>query len=455
MSGQEHPIQASKLERSPTASRRLPDGGLIEMVYDPEHRTTALAHWHGDRWSIEPEIRTDTELLVPFSPDNNIVKNRVVLLPSQPESYGDKESLLADIQNFLHRYLDVSAPFELVATQYVLFTWLYDSFNEVPYIRFQGDYGTGKTRALLVVGSLCYKAFFASGASTVSPIFHILDAFRGTLILDEADFRFSDEKSEIIKVLNNGNVDGIPVLRTMMNRQREFNPQAFRVFGPKIVAMRKAYDDQALESRFLTEVMGQMSLRDDVPINLPPTLHDEARALRNKLLLYRFHNVSKAGIRAASRVSALAPRSNQILIPLLSITDDAASQAALIEFASTAQSFISAERGLSLENQILEIIRELGGEVHKEAVPLLDIAQRFSARFGQDYERPISSRWIGTMIRQRLHLTPYKSNGRYLVGVTDSARLQALYKRYGLTLDEPLQTGYQGDGDLGSRRTSA
>ena len=29
-------------------------------------------------------------------------------------------------------------------------------------------------------------------ASTVSPIFHILDAFGGTLVLDEADFRFSD-----------------------------------------------------------------------------------------------------------------------------------------------------------------------------------------------------------------------------------------------------------------------
>jgi hypothetical protein len=35
---------------------------------------------------------------------------------------------------------------------------------------------------------------------------HTLDAFRGTLIFDEADFRFSDERSEIVKILNNGNV---------------------------------------------------------------------------------------------------------------------------------------------------------------------------------------------------------------------------------------------------------
>src|SRR5208282_3153868 len=108
--------------------------------------------------------------------------------------------------------------FEGIATYYVLLTWLYDAFNELPYLRLRGDFGTGKTRALLVVGSLCYKPFFASGASTVSPLFHILDAFRGTLILDEADFRFSDEKAEIVKILNNGNMRGMAVLRTMINR---------------------------------------------------------------------------------------------------------------------------------------------------------------------------------------------------------------------------------------------
>jgi hypothetical protein len=31
-----------------------------------------------------------------------------------------------------------------------------------------------------------------------------------------------------------------------MNQQREFNPQAFHVFGPKIVAMRGSYDDKGL-----------------------------------------------------------------------------------------------------------------------------------------------------------------------------------------------------------------
>jgi hypothetical protein len=62
-----------------------------------------------------------------------------------------------------------------------------------------------------------------------------------------------------------------------------------KVFGPKIVATRGSYEDKALESRFITEETGTRPLRADVPINLPNTFKDEARELRNKLLLYRFN----------------------------------------------------------------------------------------------------------------------------------------------------------------------
>jgi len=424
---------------TPTASRRLDDGTLVELIFDPVRRATAFAVWRDGQWKVETEVVDSGELLVPYSPGNNLIKNRVILLPSEPAEYGSKAELVSDIRHFLHRYIDLSPSFEVAVAYYVLFTWLYDAFGELPYLRFQGDFGTGKSRALLIAGSVCYKAFFASGASTVSPLFHILDAFGGTLILDEADFRFSDEKAEVVKLLNNGNVDGMPILRTMINRQHEFNPQAFRVYGPKMVGMRKAYDDQALESRFLTEVMGQSDLRSDIPINLPPAWKQEAQDLRNKLLLYRFHHRHQVALDDATRVSSLAPRGNQVLVPLLSIVDDAAARHAITEFAVAAQDGAAVDRGLSSEAQVLEIIRELSGEAHNDAVPILEIAQRFSARFGDEYQRPISPRWIGTILRQRLHLTPYKSNGRFLLPISDGSRMQLLYSKHGiLPIEEAL-----------------
>ncbi|MGH7484906.1 MAG: hypothetical protein ACREMY_04765, partial [bacterium] len=224
--------------------------------------------WDHGEWRFESSISSSrNHLLIPYSPNNNLLKNGVVLFPSEPEEYGSELDLIAEIQEFIHRYVDVSPLFEKIASYYVLFSWIYDSFNELPYLRLRGDPGSGKTRFLLTVGSLCYKPMFASGASTVSPIFRILDTFRGTLIIDEADFRLSDERAEIVKILNNGNARGFPVLRSEVSRTREFNPRAYAVFGPKLVATRRAFEDRALESRCITEEMGHSRLRDDVPIN--------------------------------------------------------------------------------------------------------------------------------------------------------------------------------------------
>ena len=138
------------------------------------------------------------------------IENDVVRFPSKPEPYESDAALVRggpQLHPSLRRSLgDLRA----IAAYYVLFSWVYDAFNELPYLRVRGDYGTGKTRFLAIVGSIAYKPIFGSGASTVSPIFHLLEQFGGTLVIDEADFRFSDEKADLVKILNNGNVRGFP-----------------------------------------------------------------------------------------------------------------------------------------------------------------------------------------------------------------------------------------------------
>ena len=433
-------------------SRILGDGTIVEMLYRPETRSTAFAVFREGEWTLQRQIEgEDGSTLVPFSPENNLIKNEAVLLPSEPRDYGSEKQLLFDIQEFLHRYVDLSPVFESIATYYVVLTWLYDAFNELPYLRLRGDFGTGKTRTLLTIGSICYKAFFASGASTVSPIFHTLDAFRGTLILDEADFRFSDERAEIVKILNNGNVRGIPVLRTMMNRQREFNPQAFQVFGPKIVATRSSYDDKGLESRFLTEEMGARRLRQDIPINMPESFKEEARELRNKLLLFRFHHRTKAKINETLIDPRLEPRLNQILVPLLSIVEDEAVREQLRSMAHTVQADLVAERGLRREAHILEIVVELMAPKNRPIIPIAEIAGLLLERHGAEYDRPITNRWVGSILR-RLNLRTYKSHGTYVLPVAERGKLDLLCARYGLETDPDEALRVQ-SGDVGTSGT--
>jgi hypothetical protein len=407
-----------------TVSAILQDGTIVETIHQSADRQTAFATW--------PTLAGDAARvsgLRPPSPENNLLTHGVVLFPSAIGEPADQRHLLSAIRAFIRRYADLSEPFEEVASLYVLMTWVYDVFNEVPYLRLKGDYGSGKSRCLQTIGSICYKPMFVSGASTVSPMFRIIDLFRGTLILDESDFRFSDERAEIVKILNNGNAVGFPVLRSEATPTKEFNPRAFAVFGPKVIATRRDFEDQALESRCITEVMSGLPPRPDIPLTLSSSFHAEARDIRNTLLRFRFENLSRFRDTAATRPAGVEARVAQVFSPLVALALDDAMRDRIIEMARTRTGTIRAERSASVEAQLVEVMYDM----RRQGVPFMvrDIASRFSERFGQDFERPVTARWVGGQLRRRLALTPVKRNGTFVVPETDYARLEDLFKRYG------------------------
>lgn len=414
----------------PSVSAVLEDGSIVEMIR--ENNRTAFAIWRNgetttaDRASLDQLVQ-----LVPYSSNNNLLQNEVVLFPSGTADYGSEGALLKEIREFIHRYVDLSPFFEMVASYYVLFSWIYDGFNELPYLRVIGDPGSGKTRFLQIVGSICYKPIFASGASTISPIFRMLSSFKGTLVLDESDFRMSDEKAEIVKILNNGNVRGFPVLRSEVSKSGEYNPYAYHVFGPKLIAARRTFDDHALETRMLTEEMGNKKMRADIPINLPPEHMKEAQTLRNKLLLFRFRNLFKRTIDASRADLSLEPRLNQIFVPLLSLIDE---DDDVEEFTEKLRSFnrdLIQERGQTTEAQVLEIIRSLHRS-EATVITVAEITERFTQLHGEEYERKITAKWIGYVLRKRLQLHTQKSNGVFVLPVSESPKLCRLYEKFGI-----------------------
>jgi hypothetical protein len=419
---------------TPTVSRVLPDGRLVELLYDPDRRATALAVGgpDGDIAILESLDLADGERLVPYAADNNLIATGCILLPSEVGAFTTQAELIGRIQAFLHRYVDLSPVFEEIAAHYVLLSWVHDAFSELPYLRLRGDYGTGKTRALIAIGALCYKPFFASGASTVSPIFHVLDAFGGTLVLDEADFRFSDATAPLSKILNNGNVAGLPVLRTMTNRHKELNPRAFRVYGPKLVAMRHSFADRALESRFLTEETGQRPLRPDIPIQLPPELHTEAQALRNSLLAWRLARRSSVRTDASRQAAGVEPRLNQTALSLLSLMEDPALRDRVHAELAREQTRLSQERAASPEGRMVQVLAELFADPAGARIAVSAVAEAFNRTSGDPGRAPASARWVGWCLRERLKLTATKSNGVFVLPASERPKVEALALRYGV-----------------------
>ncbi|MEJ6789555.1 hypothetical protein BrevBR_08365 [Brevundimonas sp. BR2-1] len=419
---------------TPTVSRVLPDGRLVELLHDPEKRATALAVGGPDGAGAVHDALdlAGGERLIPYAADNNLIATGCILLPSEVGVFTTQADLVSRIQAFLHRYVDLSPAFEAIAAHYVLLSWVHDAFSELPYLRLRGDYGTGKTRALIAIGSLCYKPFFASGASTVSPIFHVLDAFGGALVLDEADFRFSDATAPLSKILNNGNVAGLPVLRTMTNRHKELNPRAFRVFGPKLVAMRHSFGDRALESRFLTEETGQRPLRPDIPIQLPPELHLEARALRNSLLAWRFARRAMVRSDPSRQAPGVEPRLNQTALSLLSLMEDEGLRAQVHAELAREQARLNDERAASPEGGLVQVLVDLFADPARGRVAVSAVAEAFNR--DNPGAPPVSARWVGGQLRDRLKLTTTKSNGVFVLPQSERARVEALARRYGVPL---------------------
>ncbi len=412
---------------------------LVELVFNATQGTSfVVATSEGHESKKEVEI--GSRRLLPYSPSNSLIDHRVVLFPSEPVLYGSTQQLAEEIRSYIRKYVDVPDDFLELTVYFVLLTWLYDRFNEVPYLRVTGDFGSGKTRFLLVVGSICNKPIFASGATTVSPIFHILDGFGGTLILDEADFRFSDEKSDIAKILNNGNVRGFPVLRSEQSRNGEFNPRAFKVFGPKIVATRGSYDDQALESRFLTEELGFRPLPKHIPINLPSNYEQEAVALRNKLLMFRIENYFR-DIDPVLPSGFVEPRIAQIFGPLLAMIDDQSARATVSNLASRYSRNISIGRTLDVRHHVLECIHWLSRSHKRIAVGVL--TKEFIRRYGDVYTDDVTPRWMGNVLRKQLHLSTKIYEGNYVIADTSKEHLQRLCRRYGVGGD----VGDNGDVD--------
>src|SRR5581483_9823569 len=94
------------------------------------------------------------------------------------------------------------------------------------------------------------------------------------------------------------------------------------------------------------------------------------------------------------------------------------------------------ERRESAEAQVLDVIRSFVEKGPDVRLGIRDITSEFVARHGNEYERRVTPRWIGSIIRRRLGLRPSRSTGIFTLGPEEVAKLAALYERYGLREDQ-------------------
>lgn len=263
---------------------------------------------------------------VPYAPaQEDVITKRVLLFPSDMGQYAGEAALFEETRAFIHRWVDVDQFYEQLATYYVFLTWVYDAFHLVPYLRAIGDTGTGKTRLMKTVGTLCYRPMFLDGATSEAAIFHLIDMAHGTMILDEADFPNSGYGALMSKILNVGNSKHNCILRMQTKADGTYTIVAYEVYGPKCIAGRALFEDRAVESRCLVYRTVGGRNRPDIKRNLNDEFYAQATALRNKFMAYRFrHWQPEIDVPDALSDRSIEPRLDQVSMIIKAIIKDPA-----------------------------------------------------------------------------------------------------------------------------------
>lgn len=395
-----------------------------------------------------PMLTVGETTFVPYPATMDLIVKRVVLFPSAASEYGSQRELLKEVQEFIHHFLDIDPFFERLAAYYVLFTWLYDSFENLPYLRSLGDYGTGKTRFIQTIGALCYRPMFCSGAATVSPIFRIIDMFGGTLVVDEADLASSDAENELIKIFNVGYYRGGNVLRSKKDPNQdndEYWPSASSVYCPKILATRKPFTDRATESRCLTKRMGTARPRPGIPFTLDRHFWLRAQDIRNQLLMYRLRSQRDIEIDQSLADPSIEPRLNQVTMALKSVVDHDM-RAELDRFVRAYNDLLIADRQMTLPSLVVQSLvninesrsTDIFGRDNRDWTMknIADVARKLVEEIDPDVR--INPKTISRILTEDLGLArrSVHPESRRAQLIFDQPELRALMVRFGLTQEE-------------------
>ena len=91
---------------------------------------------------------------------------------------------------------------------------------------------------------------------------------------------------------------------------------------------------------------------------------------------------------------------------------------------------------MSTEAQVLDVINELLLLTDEPRLSIKQITEQFIERYGEEYDRKVSNKWIGGILLKRLGLKPQRVHGTVVIPLEDMPQLNRLREKFGLTTPE-------------------
>lgn len=404
---------------------------LVETIFSI-NRKASFWVWDGNKGTPALSYQKDGIKYKPPSDEDKVLQDDGIYFPTaQGETLSQKE-LIDEIRAFIRKWIDIDPQYEYILSFYALLTWCYDEFREIPYLHIIGHLGSGKSRAGTIMKLLCYKALSTLAVSSTSSLFRIIDMYRGTLILDESDLKKDTEKTaEITQILNGGYNRETSLIFRAAERKKEFKPESFNVFCPKIIISREMFGDEAFESRSLPiRMMATTSNRYFDRLQITDEAYEEATAIRNKLLDWRLRGY---GTRFARRSNAFDPnlsaRMNQLKQIVLCVIEDPEYQNQFTEYMTKIATDAQNTQGETIEAELLRTLMQS----FESFVTLNAIAE--TVNMGRPEREKITPYKLSWYFRKRLNIIPERPNHDHSTGINMSKwkkEIEAACKAYGV-----------------------
>jgi putative DNA primase/helicase len=191
--------------------------------------------------------------------------------PSATPIEGD--ALFCAVEARIRQHIAADDAIFTVATLWIGFAWAHDAFIHSPILLATSkEPDSGKTTLLELLKFLVPRGL-STTEITAAALYRVVDQWRPTLIVDEADVIFR-QNDELRAVINSGWTRGSGVIRCNPDT---LDPELFPTFGPKVVGMKGLKIPDTTLSRSIvlqmkrkrqSEVVGDFLHDDDAQLRM-------------------------------------------------------------------------------------------------------------------------------------------------------------------------------------------
>ena len=465
----------AKGETVQTTFQELKDGRIIEQI------TGGFAVFDtktNEHCILESVTDSDGTTYLPID-DELFQKSGGIGLANELTEYGTEAELIADIEKYLSRYIDLKPLYLKITALYILFTYMFDLVLELSYLNATGDAGSGKSRFGQAVSLASHRGLALITPSAAS-LFRIVDKFKPTLFIDEFNSDVnSDDGAAIIQILNAGYQQTAQIPRQVATPDGKYKTEMFDPYCPKIIGSLKQSKSNAFNSRCIAIQM-ERTTRNDLPLRLSHRLLNDAQKLRNKLTLWRLRNIKtdfEAKLDQAEkelRESGIMPRSIQINIPLFALINDRELKHDFIELLKGRDEVLNEEKRNSFDGELVQTLHTILFEISEQNEAEWRIEQPTENELCEDLRiekivsmmnsdrkdnRHLDERYIGKKIsglglRSKQILIRKSDYHKKTAIYFDGKRLKVIFKNYSLPVPADFSLDQSDQSDKSNKTDS-